>query len=94
MTEKLNIRYRILAIVPHRRVGCCLGPEGNGVNPRRGNDGGPGHPDREQDKQSTAGKEGGDSNMEQEEEGKRVKRDKEDPVCTERPFFNDPCLYV
>jgi hypothetical protein len=58
-------------IVPDRRVGCCLGPEGNGVNPGRGNDGGPSLPDRERDKQSTACKERGNSNMEQEEEGKK-----------------------
>jgi hypothetical protein len=56
-------------IVPNRRVGCCLDPEGNGVNPGKGDDGGPGPSDREQDKQSTASKEGG--NMEQEEEGKK-----------------------
>jgi hypothetical protein len=54
--------------VPDRRVGCCLGPEGNGVNPGRGDEGGPSPPDRERDKQSTSSKEEGNSNMEQEEE--------------------------
>ncbi len=57
--------------VPNRKVGCCLGPERNGVNPGKGSEGGPGPPDRERDKQSTTTKEGGSSNMEQEEEGKK-----------------------
>ncbi len=58
-----------IQIVPNRRVGCCLGPEGNGINRWEGGEGGPGPPDKEQDKQSTASNEGG--NMEQEEEGKK-----------------------
>ncbi len=60
-----------VVIVPDRKVGCCLEPEGHGVNPGKGSEGGQGPPNREQDKQSTASKEGGSSNMEQEEEGKK-----------------------
>jgi hypothetical protein len=54
--------------VPNMRVGCCLGPEGNGVSSGEGlgGEGGPGPPSRKEDKQSTPNKEGG--NMEQEEE--------------------------
>ncbi len=36
-----------------RKSRVCMGPEGNGVNPGRGNEGGPSPPDRERDKQST-----------------------------------------
>ncbi len=56
--------------MPYKGVGCCLGPERNGVS--RGEEGevGPGPPDTERDKQSSPSKEGG--NMEQEEEGKRT----------------------
>ncbi len=50
------------------RVGRCLGPEGNGVSSGEGGEGGPGSAIREKNKQSTANKEGG--NMEQEEEGR------------------------
>ncbi len=52
--------------MPDTRVGRCLGPEGNGVSSKEGGEGGPGPPDKRQDKQSTPSKEGG--NMEQEEE--------------------------
>ncbi len=50
------------------RVGRSLGPEGNEVRSGEGGEGGPGPPSREEDKQSTPNKEGG--NMEQEEEGR------------------------
>ncbi len=53
------------------RVGCCLGPEGNGVSSGEGGEGGPGPSSEEGDKQSTPSKEGG--NMEQEEEGRTSK---------------------
>jgi hypothetical protein len=55
--------------VPYGGVGCCLGPEGNGVSSGEGGEGGPGPSDKKQDKQSNRSKEGG--NMEQEEEGKK-----------------------
>ncbi len=55
--------------VPYEGVGCCQGPEGNGVSPGEEDEGGPGPPDKERDKQSIPSKEGG--NMEQEEEGKK-----------------------
>jgi hypothetical protein len=55
--------------VPDKRVGRCLGPEGNGVSSGEGGEGGPGPPDKEGDKQSTPSK--GRGNMEQEEEGRR-----------------------
>ncbi len=54
--------------MPNIRVGRCLGPEGNGVSSVDGSEGGPGSPSREEDKQSTPSREGG--NMEQEEEGR------------------------
>jgi hypothetical protein len=57
--------------VSDRRVGHCLVPKGNGVNQGGGNEGGPGPPDGEQDKQLTASREGVNSHMEQEEEGKK-----------------------
>jgi hypothetical protein len=57
--------------VPNRRVACCLGLKGNGVDPGGGNEGGPSPPDREQDKQLTASREGVNSNMEQEEDRKK-----------------------
>jgi hypothetical protein len=44
--------------VPDRRVGCCLGPKGNGVNLGRGNEGGPGpQTESEISSQLPAGKE-------------------------------------
>ncbi len=54
--------------MPDTGVGCCLGPEGNGVSSGEGGKGGPGPPDKEGDKQSTPSEEGG--NMEKEEEGR------------------------
>jgi hypothetical protein len=56
-------------LVPNMRVGCCLGPQGNGVSSGEGGEGGPGPygvgkirvnypPSKERD------------NMEQEEEGR------------------------
>ncbi len=50
-------------------VGCCLGPDGNGVSSGEGGEGGQGPLDKERDKQSNPRKVGG--NMEQEEEGKK-----------------------
>ncbi len=38
--------------MPDTRVGCCLGPEGNGVGPGEGGEGRPGPPNKEGDKQS------------------------------------------
>jgi hypothetical protein len=64
--------------VPDTRVGHCLEPEGSGDSPRGGDEGGPGPPSKEEDKQpapskgdkqSTPSKEGG--NMEKKEEGKK-----------------------
>ncbi len=54
--------------MPNIRVGRCLGPEGNGVSSEEGGEGGMGPPSREEDKQLTPNKEGG--NMELEEEGR------------------------
>jgi hypothetical protein len=53
--------------VSDRKVGRCLEPEGNGVNPGRGNGGGPGPPSREQDKQLITNRGGDNSFMEQQE---------------------------
>ncbi len=55
--------------MPDTRVGHCLGPEGNGVSPEEGDEGGPGPLEKKGDKQSIPNKEGG--NMEQEDEGKK-----------------------
>ncbi len=46
-------------------------PEGNRVNPGGGNEGGPGSPSGEQDKQLTASRGGDNSLMEWEEDGKK-----------------------
>jgi hypothetical protein len=60
--------YQSLMLLPNIRVGLCLGPEGNGGSSGEVGERGPGPPSREEDKQSTPNKEGG--NMEQEEEGR------------------------
>jgi hypothetical protein len=69
-----NIEYWIKhcdsSIVSDRGMGCCLEPKGNGVNPGGGDEGGPGPPSRDRDKQLTA-RRGVDSIMEQEEDGKK-----------------------
>jgi hypothetical protein len=39
-------------VCPTKGVGCCLGPDGNGVSPGEGGKVGPGPPDKERDKQS------------------------------------------
>ncbi len=61
-----------------RKVERCLEPEGNGVNPRRGNGGGPGPPNREQDKQFITNRRGDNIFIEQlegrEEESDVTKR--------------------
>jgi hypothetical protein len=69
--------------VPDSRVGCCLGPKGNGVNPGGRDEGGPApqieskissHPPA--GKESTAA-------WRKKMRGRRVRRDKEDLSCTE-----------
>ncbi len=55
--------------MPYAGIGRCPGPKGNGVSPEEKGDGGPGPPDKKQDKQSSPSKEGG--NMEQDEEGRK-----------------------
>ncbi len=76
----LYVEIPCYIIVPDRRVGCCLGPKGNGVNPGGGDEGGPGPPDGERDKQSTASREGVNRNMEQEEEGKKSQAWQRGPI--------------
>jgi hypothetical protein len=44
--------------VPIEESGCCLGSEGNGVSTWKGGEGGPGPPERENDKQSCPTKAG------------------------------------
>jgi hypothetical protein len=61
----------IKLFVSNREVGCCLEPKGNGVNPDGGDEGGPGPPSGEQDKQLTASRGGDNSIMEREEDGKK-----------------------
>jgi hypothetical protein len=63
--------------VPNTGVGRCLGPEGNEVSSGEGVEGGPGPPDKKQDKQSSPSKEEG--NMEQEEEGKKSQAGRRGP---------------
>ncbi len=53
---------------PDKKVGRCLGTEGNGVSSGEGGERRPGLPGSREDKQSTPRKEGG--NMEKEEEGR------------------------
>ncbi len=64
-------KFHVGLPVSDRGVGCCLEPKGNRVNPGGGYVGGPGPPGREQDKQSTASREGVNSTTEQEEDGKK-----------------------
>jgi hypothetical protein len=49
-----NVTISAHVTVSDGEVGWCLEPEGNGVNPGGGNEGGPGPPSGEQDKQSTS----------------------------------------
>ncbi len=51
--------------VTDEEMGRCLDPERNGVNPGRGNGGGPGPPGGGQDKQLISSREGGNTLMEQ-----------------------------
>jgi hypothetical protein len=62
---------RQLSTCIRQRGGMCLEPEGNGVNPGGGNEGGPGPPSGEQDKQLTASRGGDNSLIEQEKDGKK-----------------------
>jgi hypothetical protein len=52
--------------VPDVEMGCCLGSEGNGVSVGEGGKGGPGPPERGNDKQSVPNK--GRDNMGKDEE--------------------------
>ncbi len=66
----LNLRQlKNRRTVPYAGIGRCLGSKGNGVSTEEKGDGGPGPPDKKQDKQSSPSEEGG--NMEQEEEGRK-----------------------
>ncbi len=75
--DKMRNRHNVeskkcrMEIVSDREVGCCLEPEGNGVNLGGGNEGGPSPPSGEQDKQLTASRGGYNSLMEREEDGKK-----------------------
>ncbi len=57
--------------ISDRKVGCCLESKGNGVNPGREDEGGPGPPSGEQDKQLTANRGGDNSPTEREEDGRK-----------------------
>jgi hypothetical protein len=73
-----------IEIVSDGEAGRCLDPEGNGVNPGGGNRGGPGPPGGEQDKQLITSRGGGQHHQGATRKmGRRVRRDKEDPSCTE-----------
>ncbi len=61
----------MIVILSDRRVGCCLEPKENGVNPGGGDEGGPSPQSREQDKQLTVSRGGDNSIMEREEDGKK-----------------------
>ncbi len=77
--------------VPDRRVGCCLGPERNGVNP--GREGPAPQKGSEISSQLPARKEATVTWSRRKKE-RRVRHDEEDPACTEWAFFTDLCLYV
>jgi hypothetical protein len=70
-------------LVSDIEVRCCLEPTGNRVNPGRGDEGGPGPPSGEQVKQLTASRGGDNRIMGGKKTRRRVRRDKEDPSCTE-----------
>jgi hypothetical protein len=62
--HQFEISYKRDCIIPisDREIEWCLEPDGNGVNPGRGNGRGPGPPNGEQDKQLTANR-GGDNSL-------------------------------
>jgi hypothetical protein len=66
-----DTKYLCSILVSNRGVGCCLEPEGNGVNSVGGDEGGPVPPSGEQDKQLTASREGDNILMEWEEDGRK-----------------------
>ncbi len=78
--------------VPYKGVGCCLGPEGNGVS--RGEEGevGPGPPDtREISSLAPARKEVTWSRRKKE---RGPRHDEEDPACTEWALLRNPCQCI
>jgi hypothetical protein len=67
--------------VPYGGVGCCLGPERNGVSPGEGGEGGQALQTRSKiSSQTPARKEATWSRRKKE---RRARRNKEDPACTE-----------
>jgi hypothetical protein len=83
-------------IVADEEAGRCLDPEGNGVNLRGGNGGGPSPPSGEQDKQLISSRgEAGNTHGVTGKTGRRVQRDKKDPLCKEYVItVNNTILYV
>ncbi len=63
--------------MPNVRVGCCLGPEGNGVSSGEEGEGGPDPPSKDGEKQSTPNKEG--ATWSRKKKNGRVGRDEEEP---------------
>jgi hypothetical protein len=63
------------------REGHCLGPEGNGVSLGKGDEGGPGPPRGEGDKQSVFNR--GSNNMDKDKEERAYRRNEERLVQTE-----------
>ncbi len=77
------MKTRSKVLVSERGVGCSLEPKENGVNLGGGDEGGPGPPDREKDKQFTISRVGDNSTMEREEGSGVTKR----THCTQSEDF-------
>jgi hypothetical protein len=77
-TRKLRVTT---VTVPYGGVGCCLGPEGNGVSSGEGGKGGPAPQTRSEiSSQTPARKEVTWSRRKKE---RRIRCDEEDPECTQ-----------
>jgi hypothetical protein len=78
--------------VPYGGVGCCLGPEGNGVSLGEGGREGQALQTRSEiSSQTPARKEATWSRRKKE---RRARCDEQDPVCTEGALLKDPCQWI
>ncbi len=68
-------------IVPYGGVRCCLGPEGNGVRPGEGGEGGPGPQTRSVISSLTPARK--EATWSRRKKERRARHDEEDPACTE-----------
>jgi hypothetical protein len=67
--------------VPYKGVGCCLGPEGNGVSPGEGGKGGPDPLTRS--KISSLDPARKEATWSRRKKERKARRDNEVPACTE-----------